>query len=550
MGRLQDSLQDFGARFSDIDAIHQQLLAAESAQAKPRWWRRMLPGFLRGSATDSDRILNFMNTLDEDQVIELTSDALGEMLPAHRDFKSQHVPSAAAERFQQNVVRKTSKIHLDSNHDTSASSSNQKFRSRLGASVNLKTASAESRNPTWLESGSRNNVACANLAEIVIDPPGLSEVKHEMQISASDHRRNSAPKKISNAGSSTHAEIVKEVDTVSRRNCRASFQEGARSWSPPDALHTPELRTHLAARDHNASAVRPQRSRPGNSSAINAAHLERKMTELNANSSSIVRNDRSVLMELEEVVVHSAGSSIAQRHGQRSASGLRGNHARPAHTTQMAVNAAGAETAHAAEDRTKGVEMQLTRAISSARNAKVNSRPVTELMCPPDPPPAVDEEGLKLAKQPEENAAARAALKQNSLGATAGFGGSGNDTQLRRMSKFVVQPSDANEAPPPFDEEDLKLANRRNEMAAARAAKKQSSLRTTAGLGLPQNDAQLPRGSSAAAQPHDAHPPFDEEGLKLAKQPEENAAARAALKQNSLGATAAGNLLAIQRKKR
>jgi len=472
------------------------------------------------------------------------------MLPAHRDFKSQHVSSAAAERSQQNVVRKPSKIHSGSNHDTTASSSNQNFSSRLGASVNLKTAGAESRVHTWLESGPRKNVTGANLAEIVIDPPGLSKVKHEMGISASDHRRNSAPKQILHAGSSTHAEIVKEVDIASRRNFRANFQAGARSWSPPDALHTPELRTHAAARDRNASAVRPQLSRPGNSSAINAAHLEREITELNSNSSSSVRNDRSVLMELEEVVVHSAGSSVAQRHMQRSASGLRGNHARPAHTTQMAVDVAGAETAHVAADRTKGIEMQLTRAISSARNAKVNSGPVTELMCPPDPPPAVDEEGLKLAKQPDENAAARAALKQNSLSATAEFGGSGNDSQLRRMSKFVVQPSEANDAPPPFDEEDLKLVSRRNEMAAARAAKKQSSLRSTAGLGLPQNDAQLPRGSSAAAHPHDAHPPFDEEGLKLAKQPEENAAARAALKQNSLSATAAGNLLAIQRKKR
>jgi hypothetical protein len=547
MGRLQDSLQDFGARFSDIDAIHQEVLAAESAQAKPRWWKHLLPGFLRGSATDSDRILNFMNTLDENQVIELTSDALGEMLPAHRDFKSQHVSSAAAERFQQNVVRKPSKIHSGSNHDTSASSSNQKYPSHLGASVNSKTAVAESRVHTWLESGSRKNVTGANLAEIVIDPPGLSKVKHEMEIRASDHRRNSAPKHILHAGSSTHAEIVKEVDIASGRNRRANFQAGARSWLPPDALHTPELRTHPAARDRNASAVRPQLSRPGNSSA-NAAHLEREITELNADSSSSVRHDRSVLMELEEVVVHSAGSSVAQRHMQRSASGLRGHHARPARTTQMEVNVAGAETAHVAEDRTKGVEMQLTRAISSARNAKVNSRPVTELICPPDPPPAVDEEGLKFAKQPEENAAARAALKQNSLSATAEFGGSGNDSQLRRMSKFVVRPSEANDPPPPFDDDDLKLVNRRNEMAAGRAAKKQSSLRTMAGLGLPQNDAQLPRGSSAAAHSHDAHPPFDEEGLKFAKQPEENAAARAALKQNSLSATAAGNLLAIQRK--
>jgi hypothetical protein len=39
---------------------------------------------------------------------------------------------------------------------------------------------------------------------------------------------------------------------------------------------------------------------------------------------------------------------------------------------------------------------------------------------------------------------------------------------------------------------------------------------------------QLPCGFSAAAHPHDAHPPFDKEGLKLAEQPEKNTAARAA----------------------
>ena len=89
IGRLSKLLQNFGNRFSCIDAIHQKALAAERLRAKPKWWHRLLSSVFRFTP-DSASVLRSMADLNENQVIKLTTDAVGEKLRVHRDFEARH----------------------------------------------------------------------------------------------------------------------------------------------------------------------------------------------------------------------------------------------------------------------------------------------------------------------------------------------------------------------------------------------------------------------------------------------------------------------------
>ena len=127
MGRLYDSLRDFGARFSDIDAIHLQALAAQRAQAKSTWWKRLLPSFFRRFTEDSGGILSFMASLEEHDVIEVTADALGATLPAHCSFEAHQRAqiSTAVKGLQRNHTRPSSRRSPADQRETAAASANE-----------------------------------------------------------------------------------------------------------------------------------------------------------------------------------------------------------------------------------------------------------------------------------------------------------------------------------------------------------------------------------------------------------------------------------------
>jgi hypothetical protein len=89
-GRLHDMLRDFSARLCDIDAIYRRTLTEERAQVQPEWWKRLWTKFWRRYTSDAARAMNYMATLDELQVMNIASDALGETLAVHRQFKERH----------------------------------------------------------------------------------------------------------------------------------------------------------------------------------------------------------------------------------------------------------------------------------------------------------------------------------------------------------------------------------------------------------------------------------------------------------------------------
>jgi hypothetical protein len=89
--RIYGLLRDFGARFADIEAIYRQTMVAGRLRVAPQWWKRLWSKIWNRFASESVRTLAFMRSLDENQIIDVTCDALSGMIPAHKRFKERHM---------------------------------------------------------------------------------------------------------------------------------------------------------------------------------------------------------------------------------------------------------------------------------------------------------------------------------------------------------------------------------------------------------------------------------------------------------------------------
>ncbi len=175
IGRLHDLLLDMSSRFSDIDAIHRQVLAAQRARVKPKWWARLLPSFCKRFIKDSGDVLSFMGSLDDNQVIHVTAEALGGLIPAHHNFLARHQEhSAVAEGIQPSCA--------SFEHETVTASSNQQrmpsaFHESAAATQGFKTSGATDPLHFSLEH-TCNEVPSADLVEVVVDPPSVVVASH------------------------------------------------------------------------------------------------------------------------------------------------------------------------------------------------------------------------------------------------------------------------------------------------------------------------------------------------------------------------------------
>ncbi len=107
--RLYGLLRDFGVRFSDIEKLHRQIIAAERLCVRPQGWKQLWAKFWRRFTSDCDRILMFMSKLSEIEVIDMTSKALGGTLASHRRFKERHQLDVAAKMTSMHVQQSSNK---------------------------------------------------------------------------------------------------------------------------------------------------------------------------------------------------------------------------------------------------------------------------------------------------------------------------------------------------------------------------------------------------------------------------------------------------------
>ena len=88
-------LRQFGARFSNIDAICQQTIATARLAVPPKGMSTLFAKLRNRFTSDSAQALKFMSNMDENQIIDVTTAALGGMLDVHRKFKERHQPHDA-----------------------------------------------------------------------------------------------------------------------------------------------------------------------------------------------------------------------------------------------------------------------------------------------------------------------------------------------------------------------------------------------------------------------------------------------------------------------
>jgi hypothetical protein len=227
IGRLHDLLLDMSSRFSDIDAIHRQALAAQRARVKPKWWARLLPSFCKRFNKDSGDVLSFMGSLDDNQVIEVTTEALGGLIPAHRIFLARHQEhSAVAEGIQPSCA--------SCEHETVTASSNQQrmpsaFHESAAATQGFKTSGATDPLHFSLERSTCNEVPSADLIEVVVDPPS--------GVVASDNRRDAIQadvfREIASTASTFSADQAASMKRMARAVNARSIQLDGKGGSMP-----------------------------------------------------------------------------------------------------------------------------------------------------------------------------------------------------------------------------------------------------------------------------------------------------------------------------
>jgi hypothetical protein len=301
IGRLHDSLHDFSARFSDIDAICQKIYAAERAQVHQKWWKRLLFKFCGRSFSDSDRILSFMSTLDENRVIEVTAEALGGKLASHFDFEKRHdIVSTASKVISSNMRSPCAANPMQANRSESLDNSRQVNASR----VTHLTRVGEIRPNCHAISRSRYQVSTQSStpSTLVGDEEGSRNlfVRQEFSLQNPDQQtlvlKNERPCKLG-------------------RPQLFNMKRKTGPWASPDAWHAPEIRPHSAA---NRFAFTSVQCEVGGATATAFPTFEQRIPQPAVKPSSGAQNDQNVTLELEEVVVHSAEPPAAQVDRRRS----------------------------------------------------------------------------------------------------------------------------------------------------------------------------------------------------------------------------------------
>jgi hypothetical protein len=221
--------------------------------------------------------------------------------------------------------------------------------------------------------------------------------------------------------------------------------------------------------------------------------LERRMPGSNAKPSSKSQVNRNVNIELDEVVARSAAPSSMQRDKQKSASVQRQGHVKRSLEQKVAglPENIGADTVD--KDQQNKNKQQPVSTQSYVVKANETSRQVTQpanvtdaatsgslqpgvqrplesrdIIMHSDEPTAFDDDDMKLAKRREAKAAARAA--QRRLMSATGASGSTVDEVLQHCK--TQSEIDVLGPPPPFDDDNMMLAKRREAKAAARAAQR------------------------------------------------------------------------------
>ena len=359
IGRLSKLLQNFGTRFSCIDAIHQKALAAERLRAKSKWWHRLLSCVFRFTP-DSATVLRSMADLDENQVIKLTTDAVGEKLRVHRDFEARHrINSSEAVTRRNSVLRPSLSQNANRHkHPGSTSYLNEHREASLSPTRAAAITPAPRRRPPNVK---------IELEEVVVHSASRSG-QREKEAPAADVAALKLQTSATAVDSTrSNLQLVRGASVAMKTRAHHSIKEDEFKL---DKQRYEQVAARAALKQRTAASSAPKES---------DAHIQ-----------SVSSDDAPPMYPPPPF--DEDDFKLAKRREEKAA-------ARAALKQRAAA-------ATVLED-------------SNAHAQRVSSDDAPPMY----PPPPFDEDDLKLAKRREEKAAARAALKQTFTVATA-FGSS------------------------------------------------------------------------------------------------------------------------------
>jgi hypothetical protein len=412
----------------------------------------------------------------------------------------------------------------DSNvHPRNKSKNGDRFRDVEARSARL-DANRSAMPPSTSDSAARVGVAFS--AGMTINTRASSRPKrplqpdaHEASQSSGAHLPPSVPASMpaSAAPASVPADFIEKIDSKSGRHYWVNLKTKTRSWAPPDAGH---------ARDN--TAVTPELSTAGGTSSRNVTTLERRMPGSNDGPSSNDQGNQSVNSQPEEAL-HSAAPPV-QRDNQKSASVRHQDDTQNVHTmsAQLSASTLAAErmrrqnladlAATGANRIQSSAAVKLGGFIREVPKTHVEALPkvhanetvsieLEEVAVHTAPPPALQQRqdnttqanSLPLAGFPGIAESGTITNGQSSRIQDLKAGVKASAVIANPASVRVKRPTHVTDAvtsgssqpeaqrhrdpiridAPPFDDDDLKLAKRREEKAAARAA--QRSLMSTLG---------------------------------------------------------------------
>ena len=455
-GRLHELLRDFSVRLGDIDAIYRRTLAQERAQVQPQWWKRLWTKFWRRYTSDAARAMSYMANLDEPQVIDIASSALGGTLAAHRQFRERqglkhaaaadaHVPAAGRSR---NVPPSQS------------------------VSVELQEVVVHGCDPA---AGTQLTMASQPRASARRSPAEESAVSASTLASSSNIRavrtkkiiRALAPERKSNSDA-TPSVKTSRVEAVGAEDPAKMGGQNV-SQDGPIATEDPLIVACLIARGSEGDVKQASRRRAGPNVKIELEEVVHSASRSGQREKEAPAADVAALkLQTSATAVDSTRSNLQLVRGASVEMKPRAHHSIKEDDFKLDK-----QRYEQVEART--ALKQRTAASSAPEESDAHIRSVSSDDAPPMyPPPPFDEDDFKLAKRREEKAAARAALKQRAAAATVL---EDSNAHAQRVCSDDAPPM---YPPPPFDEDDFKLAKRQEEKAAARAVLNQTFTVATA----------------------------------------------------------------------
>jgi hypothetical protein len=322
------------------------------------------------------------------------------------------------------------------------------------------------------------------------------------------------------------------VDQISHSNLQQSVPTSASEFSQDQILHVHAHTNATQRRGSNAAAehqrahlpidednlkterLRSAQSVVGIASARNLVSLERRVPNSNVRTSMDAPGHHKLNIELDEVVVHSANSSTLQRNMKRRTSNRRQVDEQLVHAPQAALSL----HLGSASDSQNLVDPAVVGDVAGIKFASLGHRMPESNISPSgshfNQTVQVEIQQLKhsasLSKiESSDKMSAPARHQDDHLQDVAAFKTDILvDHEKEHLTEFEMQ------------------QGRKPSYAVKMKAKSPRNMHRT---NFERNEAiKSPHGSNADALPHVPPPPFDEEDLKIAKRREERAAARAA----------------------